>query len=88
MVRHCARTPQSPSNCFPGRLPSEPAALRAEAREKLVSDRCDVGDADRRKWESDRSSGVADHDPAVDELLPQAMGDLVRAAALDRWPDI
>jgi hypothetical protein len=29
----------------------QPAAFRAEAREELPSDRCDVGDIDRKKWE-------------------------------------
>ena len=38
----------------------EPAAFRAEASEKIVSDRCDVGDIDRKKWEPDRPSRVAD----------------------------
>jgi hypothetical protein len=57
----------------------EPAAVRAEASEQLVSDRCDVGDIDRRKWEPDRPSGVADQDPAVDKFPSQAMRDLLRA---------
>ena len=53
----------------------EPAAFRAEASEELVSDRCDVGDIDRKKWEPDRPSGVADQDPAVDKLASQARRD-------------
>lgn len=55
----------------------EPAAVRAEAGEELVSDRCDVGSADGKKWEPDRPAGVADQDPAVNEFPPQARGDLL-----------
>ena len=60
----------------------EPAAFRAEASEELVSDRCDVGDIDRKKWEPDRPSGVTNQDPAVDEFPSQARGDLLRAGYL------
>jgi hypothetical protein len=33
----------------------QPAVFRAEASEELVSDRCDVGDVDRKKWEPGRA---------------------------------
>lgn len=52
----------------------EPAAFRAEASEELVSDRCDVGDSDRKKWEPGRPSGVADEDPAVDKFPSSGQG--------------
>jgi Protein of unknown function (DUF998) len=60
----------------------QPAAFRAQASEELVSDRCDVGDADRKEWEPDGPSGVADQDPAVDKFPSQARGDLFRAGYL------
>jgi hypothetical protein len=60
----------------------EPAAFRAEASEQLVSDRCDVGDSDRKTWEPDRPAGVANQDPAVDKFPSQAGGDLLRAGYL------
>src|SRR5215469_16115535 len=60
----------------------EPAALRAEASEEVVSDRCDVGDIDRRKWEADGPSGVADQHPTVDEFPSQARRDLLRTGCL------
>ena len=62
----------------------EPAAFRAEASEELVRDRCDVGDIDRKKWEPDRPSGVANQDPAADEFPSQARGE-VTCSGLVIW---
>ena len=67
---------------IPGPRDEEPAAFRAEASEELVSNGCDMGDIDRKKGEPDRPSGVADQDPAVDNLPSQVSGDLLRAGHL------
>jgi len=60
----------------------QPAAFRTEASEDLVSGRCDVASINRKKWEPDRPSGVANQDPAFDKFPSQARGDLLRAGYL------
>lgn len=62
----------------------EPTLLRVETAEELVRDRRDVVVADGREREPRGAAGVGDRDPAVDQLLPEFGGDVVRVGYLDK----
>jgi hypothetical protein len=57
-------------------------AVGAEPRDELIRHRRDDGGIDGRKREPNGPSGVADRDPAVNQLLSQPCADLPRITAL------
>jgi hypothetical protein len=60
----------------------EPAAVRVEAGDELVSHRRDKGGIDRRKRKPGCPSAITDRDPAVNKLLSQTRTNLPGIAAL------
>ena len=57
-------------------------AIGAEAGDELISYWRDNGGVNGWKWKTNRPTGIADGDPAVNQFLSQSRADLPRSAAL------
>ena len=70
------------SQVIAGTSEDKPAAVRVEAVDEVISHRRDDAGINGRKREPGRPSGIADRDPAVNDVMPEPCTDLRRIDAL------